>query len=97
MIRRAALSPYTGRMRLARGVVLVADGKGTEAAREFKVAQGQGEGASANLGLGRVAFERGQWDEAEREFVEARDTGTGAVAAAAEYGIAAALLTGQEG
>ena len=91
MIRRAALSPYAGRMRLARGVVLVADGKGMEAAREFKVAQGQGEGASANLGLGRVAFERGQWDEAEREFVEARDTGTGAVAAAAEYGIAAAL------
>jgi len=91
LIRNAPLSPYTGRMRLARGVVLVTDGKGAEAAREFKAAQGQGEGASANLGLGRVAFDRGQWDDAEREFVEARDTGTGAVAAAAEYGIAAVL------
>jgi TolA-binding protein len=91
LIRRAPLSPYSGRMRLARGVVLVTDGKGAEAAREFKGAQGQGEGAPANLGLGRVAFDRGQWEEAEREFVEARDTGAGAVAAAAEYGIAAAL------
>ena len=91
LIRRAPLSPYTGRMRLARGVALVTDGKGAEAAREFKSAQGQGEGASANLGLGRVAFDRGQWDEAQREFVEARNTGTGAVAAAAEYGIAAVL------
>jgi TolA-binding protein len=91
LIRRAPLSPYTGRMRLARGVVLVTDGKAAEAVREFKGAQGQGEGAAANLGLGRLAFERGQWDEAEREFVEARDTGAGAVAAAAEYGIAAVL------
>ncbi len=91
LIRRAPLSPYAGRMRLARGVALVTDGKGAEAAREFKGAQGQGEGASANLGLGRVAFDRGQWDEAEREFVEARDTGAGAVAASAEYGIAAVL------
>ncbi|MGH6953140.1 MAG: tetratricopeptide repeat protein, partial [Alphaproteobacteria bacterium] len=91
LIRRAPLSPYVGRMRLARGVVLVADGTWAEAAREFKGAQGQGEGASANLGLGRVAFERGQWGEAEREFIEARDTGAGAVAAAAEYGIAAVL------
>jgi TolA-binding protein len=91
LIRRAPLSPYAGRMRLARGVVLVTDGKGVEAAREFKGAQGQGEGASANLGLGRVAFDRGQWDEAEREFIEARDTGAGALAAAAEYGIAAVL------
>lgn len=91
LIRRAPLSPYAGRMRLARGVVLATDGKAAEAAREFEGAQAQGEGASANLGLGRVAFERGRWDEAEREFVEARDTGAGAVAAAAEYGIAAAL------
>jgi len=91
LIRRAPLSPYVGRMRLARGVVLVTDGKGAEAARAFKSAQGQGEGASANLGLGRVAFDGGRWDEAEREFVEARDTGAGAVAAAAEYGIAAVL------
>jgi tetratricopeptide (TPR) repeat protein len=91
LIRRTPLSPYTGRMRLARGVILVTGGNTAEAAREFKAAQGQGEGALANLGLGRVAFDRGQWGEAEREFVEARDAGAGAVAASAEYGIAAAL------
>ncbi len=91
LARRAPLSPYAGRMRLARGVVLVADGKAAEAAREFKAAQAQGEGAPANLGLGRVAFDAGQWADAEREFLEARDTGTGAVAAAAEYGLAAVL------
>ena len=42
-------------------------------------------------GSGASPSMRGQWDEAEREFVEARDTGAGAVAAAAEYGIAAVL------
>ncbi len=91
LIRSAPLSPYIGRMRLARGVVLSATGKGVEAERDFRAAQAQGEGAVANLGLGRVAFERGQWEDAEREFVEARDTGAGAVAASAEYGIAATL------
>jgi TolA-binding protein len=91
LIRRAPLSPYASRMRLARGVVLQADGKRAEAVREFKAAQAQGEGAGASLGLGCVAFEAGQWDEAEREFLEARDTGQGAVAAAAEYGLAAVL------
>jgi TolA-binding protein len=91
LIRSAPLSSYMGRMRLARGVVLSATGKTAEAERDFKAAQVQGEGALANLGLGRVAFERGQWEDAEREFVEARDAGTGAVAAAAEYGIAATL------
>ena len=91
LIRGAPLSPYMGRMRLAHGVVLSATGKDAEAERDFKAAQAQGEGAVANLGLGRVAFERGQWEDAEREFVEARDSGTGAVAASAEYGIAATL------
>jgi len=91
LIRNAPLSPYIGRMRLARGVILSAGGKGAEAERDFKAAQAQGEGALANLGLGRVAFERERWDDAEREFVEARDTGAGAVAASAEYGIAATL------
>ena len=91
LIRSAPLSPYIGRMRLARGVVLSATGKAVEAERDFRAAQAQGEGAVANLGLGRVAFERGQWEDAEREFVEARDTGAGAVAASAEYGIAATL------
>jgi TolA-binding protein len=91
LIRNAPLSPYIGRMRLARGVVLSATGKPAEAERDFRAAQAQGEGAIANLGLGRIAFERGQWEDAEREFVEARDSGTGAVAAAAEYGIAATL------
>jgi len=91
LIRSAPLSPYIGRMRLARGVVLSATGKAVEAERDFRAAQAQGEGAVANLGLGRVAFERGQWEDAEREFVEARDTGADAVAASAEYGIAATL------
>ena len=91
LIRSAPLSPYIGRMRLARGVVLSSTGKAVEAERDFQAAQGQGEGAVASLGLGRVAFEREQWEEAEREFVEARDTGAGAVAASAEYGIAATL------
>ena len=91
LTRRAPLSPYAGRMRLARGVILVEGGKGAEAAREFRAAQAQGEGAGASLGLGRVAFDGGQWADAERQFLEARDTGTGSVAAAAEYGLAAAL------
>jgi TolA-binding protein len=91
LIRRVPMSPYAGRTRLARGVVLATDGKAAEAAREFKAAQAQGEGAVASLGLGRVAFDRGQWDEAERELLEARDSGAGAVAASAEYGLAAAL------
>ena len=91
LVRRAPLSPYIGRMRLARGAALMADGKPADAARELTAALGQGEGAVAHLGLGRIAFERGQWDEAEREFVEARDGGTSAIVAAAEYGIAAVL------
>jgi TolA-binding protein len=91
LVRRAPLSSHIGRMRLARGAALMADGKPAEAAREFTAALGQGEGAVAHLGLGRIAFERSQWDEAEREFVEARDGGTGAIVAAAEYGIAAVL------
>ena len=91
LIRRAPLSPYAAPMRLARGVVLVVDGKAAEAAREFRAAQAQGESAAAHLGLGRIAFDAEQWSPAEREFLEARDTGTGAVAAAAEYGLAAVL------
>jgi TolA-binding protein len=91
LVRRAPLSPYASRMRLARGVALLADGKPADAAREFKAAQAQGEGAGANLGLGCIEFEAGRWTEAEREFLEARDSGTGAVAAAAEYGLAAVL------
>ena len=91
LIRNSPLSPYMGRMRLAHGVILGATSATPEAERDFRAAQMQGEGAIANLGLGRMAFERSQWDAAEREFVEARDTGSGAVAVAAEYGIAAIL------
>jgi len=94
LVRRAPLSPYRGRMWLARGAALVADGKVEDAGREFAAAVAQGEGAPAHLWLGRLAFDRGQWDEAEREFVEARDSGAGMTAAAAEYGIAAALWNG---
>jgi len=78
-------------MRLARAAALMADGKPEEATRELTAALAQGEGAVAHLGLGRIAFDRKQWDEAEREFVEARDGGTTPIAAAAEYGIAAVL------
>ena len=91
LIRNSPLSPYMGRMRLAHGVIVSATSPTPEAERDFRAAQMQGEGALANLGLGRIAFEKSQWDAAEREFVEARDTGTGAVAVAAEYGIAGVL------
>ena len=39
-----------------------------------------------------IAFGRGQWAVATRELAEARDTSGGAVAAAAEYGLAAAAF-----
>src|SRR5260370_25714000 len=91
LVRRAPLSPYIGRMRLARAAALMADGKPEDAARELTAALALGEGAAAHLGLGRIAFDRKQWDEAEREFLEARDGGTTPIAAAAEYGIAALL------
>jgi len=91
LVRRAPLSPYIGRMRLARAAALMADGKPEDATRELTAALALGEGAAAHLGLGRIAFDRKQWDEAEREFVEARDGGTTPIAAAAEYGIAAVL------
>src|SRR5438445_555518 len=91
LVRRAPLSPYIGRMRLARAAALMADGKPEEATRELTAALAQGESAVAHLGLGRIAFDRKQWDEAEREFVEARDGGTTPIVAAAEYGIAAGL------
>jgi TolA-binding protein len=91
LVRRAPLSPYIGRMRLALAAALMADGKPGDATRELTAALAQGEGAAAHLGLGRIAFDRKQWEEAEREFVEARDGGPTAIAAAAEYGIAAVL------
>ncbi len=87
---RAALSPYIGRIRMTRGVVLLHAGRADEARTEFRGALLDGEDA-ARVGLGVVAFTRGQWDEATREFAAARDAAPGPVAAA-DYGLAAAAF-----
>jgi len=82
-------SPYLGRARVAKGLALVASKQPAAAEGELKSALGQGDDALSQLGLGIVAFDRGQWDAAARAFGEARDAGAGGVAAAAEYGLAA--------
>jgi TolA-binding protein len=87
---RAALSPHLPRIRVARGVALIETGRLDEARPELQDAVTAGED-DARLGLGRIAFARRQWDEAVREFLAVRDARTGPVAAAAEYGLAAAL------
>lgn len=92
LVQRAAVSPYVGRMRAARGVALVATGKPGPAERDFQAALSQGDAAVAHLGLGTVAFEGGQWEAAAREYARARDAATGPMTAAAEYGLAAALF-----
>jgi TolA-binding protein len=89
LVQRGSSSAYLGRMRVARGVALLASGKPGDAQRDFRIALGQGEDALAHLGLGVLAFERSQWEEAGREFAEARDAASGAAAVAAEYGLAA--------
>ena len=82
-------SPYLGRARVAKGLALVASKQPAAAESELKAALGQGDDAISQLGLGVIAFGRGQWDAAARGFGEARDAGAGGVAAAAEYGLAA--------
>src|SRR5262249_7064176 len=82
LIRNSPLSPYIGRMRLARGVVLAGEGKISEAERDFQAARAQGEGAAVNLALGRIAFDRAHWEAAAREILQAR----GAAAAATGAG-----------
>jgi TolA-binding protein len=85
----SASSPYLGRARVAKGLALVASKQPAAAESELKAALGQGDDAIAHLGLGVIAFGRGQWEAAARAFGEARDAGAGGVAAAAEYGLAA--------
>ena len=82
-------SPYLARARVAKGLALLASKQPTAAESELTAALGQGDDAISQLGLGVIAFGRGQWDAAARAFGEARDAGAGGVAAAAEYGLAA--------
>jgi len=89
---RAPLSPYIGRVRLAKGAALLALGRLTEAQSDFQAALAQGDDVVSRLGLGVVAFARADWDAAAREFTAARDAGSGAVTATAEYGLAAATF-----
>ena len=84
---RTGLSPFIGRVRVARGTALLQTGRAADARTEFRAAVMDGEDA-ARLGLGVVAFTGRQWDEAAREFAAARDAG-GSLATAAEYGLAA--------
>ena len=74
---------------MAKGLALIASKQPSAAESELKAALGQGDDAISQLGLGVIAFGRGQWDAAARGFGEARDSGAGGVAAAAEYGLAA--------
>ena len=70
-------SPYLGRARVAKGLALIASKQPTAAESELKAALGQGDDAISQLGLGVIAFGRGQWDAAARGFGEARDSGCG--------------------
>jgi TolA-binding protein len=89
LIRRGSTSPYLGRMHTVRGVALLSSARPVDAEHEFELSLGQGDDAMGHLGLGNVAYERQQWDQASGEYAAARDAGSGAVAVAAEYGLAA--------
>jgi TolA-binding protein len=89
-LARSPQSPYIGRLRLARGILLVEAGRTFEAASEFGQAARHGEDA-ARIGLGRIAFDRRLWEEAAREFTAARDAGVGPEVRVAEYGLVAVL------
>jgi len=89
LVARATLSPFAGRMRLARGIALLEVDRHPQALTDFHGAAQRGDDAVAHLGLGAIALGRRHWPEAAREFAEARSRGTAAVAAAAEYGLAA--------
>ncbi|HXJ82910.1 MAG TPA: tetratricopeptide repeat protein [Candidatus Methylomirabilis sp.] len=89
---RASSSTYGGRVRVAKGVALLAVGRPAAAQPDFEAALKQGEDVLPHLGLGVVAFARADWNVAGREFTAARDTGAGAVADVAQYGLAAAAF-----
>lgn len=86
---RAPFPPLLGRARLALAVALLTAGRMNEAQPEFLAARREGVGAPASLGLATVALAEKRLDDAVRDFTEARNEGTVAVAAAAEYGLAA--------
>ncbi|MBI2156806.1 MAG: tetratricopeptide repeat protein, partial [Candidatus Rokubacteria bacterium] len=87
-IARAPFPPLLGRAHAALGAALLATGAPAEAQRSFTLAQLEGVGPLAALGLGSVGLLQQQWDAAAGALTEARDGGTPAVAAAAEYGLA---------
>jgi tetratricopeptide (TPR) repeat protein len=86
---RASFPALFGRAHVALGAALLSSGDSFGAQREFTLAQRDGLGPFASLGLGAVAMSRSRWDDAGKSFTEARDTGTPDVIAAAEYGLAA--------
>ena len=86
---RASFPALFGRAHAALGAALLGSGDSFGAQREFTLAQRDGLGPFASLGLGAVAMSRSRWDDAGKSFTEARDTGTPDVIAAAEYGLAA--------
>jgi TolA-binding protein len=77
---------------VAKGLALLAGARPAEAEAELRGALGQGDDAICHLAIGVIAFGQAQWAVATRELTEARDTSGGAVAAAAEYGLAAAAF-----
>jgi TolA-binding protein len=85
---RATFPPLVGRAQAALGVALLGANAPAEAAREFTLAQREGVGALADLGIGTIALGQRRWDEAAQSFGQARDTGTPAVTSAAQYGLA---------
>jgi TolA-binding protein len=92
LAERAPHSSYIGRVRLAKGVALLSMGRLAEAPPDFQAALAQGEDAISHLGLGVLAFERGDGEAAAREFSAAREVGSAEIAATAEYGLAAAAF-----
>lgn len=89
-IARAPFPPLLARAHLAFGAALLAANAPADAAKHFAIVQKEGTDPVATLGLAGVALSQGRLDEATKLFTDARDTGTADVAAAAEYGLAAA-------
>jgi tetratricopeptide (TPR) repeat protein len=87
---RAPFPALFGRAHAALGAALLAGSDVTGAERALALARREGLGAFASLGTGVIALRQSRWDDAARAFTDARDTGTPDVAAAAEYGLAAA-------
>jgi tetratricopeptide (TPR) repeat protein len=91
-ITRGSFPPLAGRAHGALGAALLAAGRPADAAKEFARADAEGFSDFARLGLGAAALVDERLDDATKAFTEARDTGTPAIAAAAEYGLAAVGL-----